>query len=278
MIIVQLLGGLGNQMFQYAFGKSLAHKLKTELILDTRFLENRIPGMTFRKYTLDIFPVKCMLFSDIPKNALPEEFFLIEEQKNMYYDASLFNSIDKDSYLTGYWQSWKYFQHIEGLIREELTFSSAVVSEPIALLAEKMRKTSSISIHIRRTDYLKPENTYIGVLPMSYYQHAIRYIQERVSNPIFYIFSDEPEWAMANFKTTSDTCFIRNNKDTEDLYLMTQCRHNILANSTFSWWGGYLNVHKDKIVIIPEIWLIGRNTSVVESDMALPAWIPIHIY
>ena len=274
MIIVRLLGGMGNQMFQYACAKYLAYCLKTRLVIDPRFLS--LPFYTAREYCLDAFDIKESLFSDISYQELPEKFTSVEEASHLRFDMSLSEYISKNTYLSGYWQSWKYFQEINPLIRKRFRFSAGKISETNLRLSEIIRQINSVSIHVRRDDYLLPQFKFIDVLPIDYYKKAISYITNRVENPVFYIFSDDPEWVRNNLEIPFETHAIEGNTNIEDLYLMSQCKHNIIANSTYSWWGAWLNTFPDKIVIAPKMWLIGSNIKVENTDIIPPEWVCLY--
>jgi hypothetical protein len=275
MIIVQLNQGMGNQMFQYACGKALARKFKTKLVLDTRSFLNINPILIQRTYSLNRFHITEQLFDDIPEESLPEDIYLVSEEKWFQYGGELMEEAGKESYLIGFWQSWKYFEGIESLLRKKFRVRPEYISPQNTLLGETMRQSDSISIHVRRTDYLLLRHSHIGALPVDYYTKAVSYLTERVSNPIFYVFSDDPDWAEEHIATPSQAHFIRGNTDIEDLYLMSQCRHNIIANSSFSWWGGWLNEFPEKIVIVPQKWFIGAGIDIKDIDLIPPGWISI---
>lgn len=277
MIIVQLSGGIGNQMFQYAFAKALALKYKTKLVMDVREFSVSDPSITPRKFSLDAFRLKSTLFEDIQEEQLPDDFTLVEDISPLYYDENIIHRVTKNSYLCGIWQSWRYFQHIETVIRKNFRFTLLDFKRQNLFLADVIRNSQSVSIHIRRTDYLHPRWAMNGALPKSYYDQAIQYISRWVSHPVFYVFLDDPDWAESNIITPHETHIIRGNSDAEDLFLMTQCKHNIIANSTFSWWGAWLNTSQRKINLAPSKWFLGLDTRLSQPDILLPDWIKIQI-
>jgi len=157
-------------------------------------------------------------------------------------------------YLSGCFQSEKYFRRFERDIRNEFSFSDFVNEKNIKIKGE-IEKSNSISIHIKKGGYT--QSNFRGGCPMSYYNQAIEYLAQRISNPFFFVFSDEPEWAVENLKTSHNVIFISHNTDKDsflDLQLMSLCKHNIIANSSFGWWAAWLNVNPDKIVISPKLW------------------------
>jgi hypothetical protein len=275
MIIVQLIGGLGNQMFQYACGKYLACKMKTKLVLDICFLNISNPFITDRNYELDAFAIKATFLENIPYERLPDEVTVISEEKRVTYNPGFTKRAGKNIYLRGYWQSWKYFQTIEPLIRKQFTINNRYLSDKVKAFADRIQLSESVCIHIRRTDYTKQQHAHIGVLPLSYYCNAIRYIVDKKKEPVFYVFSDEPEWCIKNLKMDKKNHVVQGNTTIEDLYLMIRCKHHIIANSTYSWWGAWLNTNPDKIVITPDIWFIGAKIKVNETDLIPPDWISL---
>ena len=265
-------------MFQYACGKSLACRKKTKLVLDHRFLETPEYPVTPRKYELSSFNIKTALFDEIDLSLLPEEVTLVKETRHLKYDPTIIEKINKHTYLFGYWQSWKYFCDIESIIRKRFCpVSQQVVAKEYLHLAGVLRQRQSVSIHVRRTDYTYPVYAFISALPLTYYLNAIKYILQNISNPVFYIFSDDPDWVEAHLKPSGETHIIRNNTIAGDLFLMSCCRHHIIANSTFSWWGAWLNDSPDKLVIAPKTWLIGKNWRTENLDIIPPGWITIEI-
>lgn len=262
MIIVKLRGGLGNQLFQYALGRHLAVLNQTELKLDVSLLDE-INDWTYRTYGLGEFNIKATLATKDEINRLRRAWrgfakflggknAILEPYFHFYSPALLL----KDGvYLDGYWQSEKYFRDIVHLIREDLT-PKTPLSKPCQAFKEFMTQCNSVSVHIRRGDYASTSkaNRYLKPCEADYYQKAIDYLINWVSKPVFFIFSDDILWVKANFKIDFPTHYIEGNSAQEDLLLMASCQHHIIANSTFSWWGAWLNRHPDKIVTAPQKW------------------------
>ncbi len=275
MIIVKLIGGLGNQMFQYAAGKALASQYNTVLKLDKSHLEKNSGGAhTQREFELHVFDLKTEFAS--PAEIAP---FLKHAESKLYRELyrkipSLFgkkyiaenshsynSSLPKygpDAYLEGFWQSEKYFSAIRDTLRKEFTFKNQSDQQNSSLL-EKLNQTDSVSLHIRRADYVndKTINSYHGTCDSEYYRKAVEAIKKVASKPELFIFSDDIAWCRENLSFDMPMHFIDHNKgkqNFEDMRLMSHCKHNIIANSSFSWWGAWLNKNKKKQVIAPKNW------------------------
>ncbi|NMB83852.1 alpha-1,2-fucosyltransferase [Candidatus Roizmanbacteria bacterium] len=272
MIITNLTGGLGNQMFQYALGRHLALKNKTKLKLHfTNALFN-----TKRDYELSIFDIKATLATreDLNKMGVMENrivnrlLYLIEDRLSIKLNKKIvterppyrFNhsvlSLTDNIYLQGYWQDENYFKDIENIIRKDFTFTNPL-DEKNRQIVDLIKKTDSVSIHVRRGDYVSNPLTKakLGVLPFGYYKKSIDKIKKMVKKPVFFVFSDDIPWCRHNLKIGDNVYFIDHNKGIysyRDMQLMSLCRHNIIANSTFSWWAGWLNDDKRKIIIKPK--------------------------
>lgn len=276
MIIVQLIGGLGNQMFQYAAGRSLALHLETELKLDiTQF--QKIRGITPREYSLCHFRIKenfasrqdlqCARMSSTGVRNFfvnircsltgNKQISYKKEPRHFIFDRDFFRYPD-NSYLEGYWQSEKYFKDIEDLIRREFTLKKELDTSN-AQVAENILDSNAVSVHIRRGDYVANPAVfnYLGVCSLEYYQKAIECIAKKISDPHFYIFSDDTAWVKQNLVINYPHTHVIINQgksDFLDLWLMSLCRHHIIANSSFSWWGAWLGTNADKITIAPSRW------------------------
>ena len=178
-------------------------------------------------------------------------------------------------YLAGYWQSEKYFSFIEEKIKAEFTFKIEIDDINKKYL-EEMNKVESISLHVRRGDYLSSPS--LNVCTEKYYENAITYFRERIENPIFFVFSNDIEWCRQNING-KDIKYINVNKGERsynDMRLMSACKHNIIANSSFSWWGAWLNSNAQKIIVAPNKW-INNSKNVSESDIIPEKWKKIEI-
>ena len=259
MIITRMLGGLGNQMFEYAMGLNLARKQKAKLKINTRaYIRSNWP------YSLNNFSITAT------RANLLEILIIKKYYPKQYFDESYWLNTDN-------WTDWmgeKSFKEIESVIREEFTLNKVFRKEfenKNHSVIEQINESNSVSIHIRRTDYLEKQNLCI-VLKPEYYTEAINIITQKVKNPRYFFFSDDIEWVKSNFTHQENSVFL-SNKDYEDLTLMSLCKHNITANSTFSWWGAWLNKNPDKIVITPSKWFI--NNQNMEKSLIPKTWIKI---
>lgn len=278
MIIVRVTGGLGNQMFQYAMYKSLEKKGKLVKLDSKSFYETkkehngyeleRIFDIKPNKPTKEdlekfdennistLFKIKRKLFGD-------KKF--VYDTKEYVFNKDVYKL--KNSYLNGYWQSIKYFEGIENDIKKDFRFKNQLDNKNLEILNE-IENSNSISIHIRRGDYMSPENynMYGCIATLTYYKKAIKVIEEKVENPTFFVFSNDMDWVKKNIQINSRVFYIdinSGNGSYKDMQLMSNCKHNIIANSSFSWWGAWLNENKNKIVIAPKKWI---NREDVDSD------------
>jgi hypothetical protein len=293
MVIVKLMGGLGNQMFQYACGRRLSFVRGVPLLLDTSFLESndRKPGFTPRDFELDIFKLQVIIADKklLAKYNHPSFFYRLTTKMLNYpriitEQGRKMNThvLDAPSavYLQGYWQSEKYFRDIHETIREEFTFPADTENDYLSELFNLIRQTNSVAVHVRRGDYAtdKMTNSVHGLLPTEYYLGAIRLIKQKQINPVFFVFSDDPQWVSESFPNEPGYVIINHKKPVRnyvDMMLMSACKHNIIANSSYSWWGAWLNNNPGKIVIAPEKWYTEGNNAEVIKDRIPEGWITI---
>lgn len=291
MIVARLSGGMGNQMFQYAFGRCLAYQKQTQLKLDISFFDN-YDWHEFSLEPLSLGARELVSSSDLKrfpwpagsvpgrlKSLLKSVIFNAEiiQEKHFQFDESVFSLKSKHLLLSGYWQSEKYFKQIENEIRKEFTVRAAPSAQN-ALLLHSIRQQNSVSLHIRRGNYatVKEVNDVISPCSPLYYKEAVNLIKSKVPDPVFYVFSDEIEWAKQNLKLDAKMHFVEGNTsqtDYEDLRLMYSCKHNITANSTFSWWASWLNSNEGKIVVTPKKWF--NDESVNIGDLHPLTWIKL---
>lgn len=250
MLIVKLTGGLGNQMFEYAFGRALS----LDRNLPVKFCWQRAT----RDYELDKYNVQVELV-DRPQN-VP-----VYDEPSTRFDPGVYLAAPT-SYYCGYWQSLRYFEKYANSIRKELTLKKPVRWE-VEEIAKQLREENSVFVHVRRGDYLNAGTREVhGVLSEEYYQVARNYIKEKINNPKFYCFSDEPAFSYFALTTNRFT-------QHEDLYLMQACRHGIGANSSFSWWANWLTDSPERIKIVPRQWF--QKPELDTTDLIPEGWVRI---
>lgn len=270
MIIVKITGGLGNQLFQYALGRALSLKLGCELVLDISFY----PQQILRKYELNKFNIKARLattteitkagggnhfvFRLIRKLGLVSLFYskYIKELEPVTYLRDI-DTCQAGCYLDGCWQNQDYFKGYKSLLCDDLS-SRLPISLPAEKWLDEIKITDSIGLHVRRGDYVTnlEANSVHGICGLDYYKKSVQYITEKVKKPVFYIFSDDINWCKENFDFIENKVFVSDTESAiDDLMLMCSCKHNVIANSSFSWWGAWLNQNKTKIVVSPVNWI-----------------------
>jgi len=285
MIIARLIGGLGNQLFQYATGKSLALKNNTILKLDLRHFDGVDPE--YRKYALAPFNIEENFASQKEIKAIEASGInkLLEKFKPYYrhsvvsyqgydFDRNIL-ALGDNVILDGYWQSEKYFKDIADTIKKEYILNKGL-SDKAKGIEEKIKRSNSISLHIRRGDYLNDKFSKIYTeITTNFYNKAIYLINKEVANPVFFIFSDDAEWVNEHFNLAYDKFIVSGQgiPDYEELMLMSVCKHNIIANSTFSWWGAWLNSNPQKTVIAPVNWLKVDNYKI--DDLVPGEWVKL---
>jgi hypothetical protein len=289
MIIVKIIGGLGNQLFQYALGRNLALMNNTELKLDIsgfktyklhkyglhhfKIIEKfatredlhciKMPSSRLRNFFIDI---NCSITGN-------KQIFYKKEPRDYIFDLNFFK-YPNDLYLEGYWQSEKYFKNVEDIIRQEFSLKKEP-DAPNALMAENILESDAISVHVRRGDYVANPLTYNhhGVCSLEYYHKAIDCMVKKISDPHFYFFSDDPAWVKKNLVVDYPHTYVTHNqtiKNYSDLWLMSLCKHHIIANSSFSWWGAWLSTNPEKMVIAPKKWV--NNPHIETRDLFPEAW------
>lgn len=294
MITIRIKGGLGNQLFQYAAGYALAHRLNQPLELDTSFFRTQI----LREYRLNAIaiehnkiqrkkPLSIRVLNGRGLNKILRKLNIhvvpLGKQKNIYLLESHsdivpeYFSIDNSNiYIDGYYQSEKYFGKYRHELIKQFT-PNYKPQEQFLQVLRKLQSCNSVAVHIRRGDLLKLQNgrnPYLYLLGEGYYQNAILYMKEKINNPKFFWFSDDIEWARQKFGDREDSFFVKLNtehRDIDELMLMKNCHHTILANSTFSWWAAWLNEYDDAIHTYPakeygKKYMIPSNWVKIEID------------
>ena len=290
MVVVKLMGGLGNQMFQYAFGITVATKLQKNLVLDVDFLLDRSPKSNFvyRDFDLDIFQLNSYGFYDVEhkekfkKKTLFSKGSFVFLEKGFHFQE--FDRVLKFSkvYLEGYWQSYKYFEGIEGLIRQEFTFKQTL--NPIQQeLLDQIKSTKSICVNFRRTDFVTIPTAIQthGVPSLRYYKDALSALTDVIGTDVsLFIFSDDIDWCKANFQTNYPAYFVdhatyKGDRFSVYLNLMSHCKHFIIPNSTFAWWGAWLSTNPSKLVFTPEKWFSDELLQNQTYDLRPSSWITL---
>lgn len=294
MIIANINGGLGNQMFQYANAKALANRKGVDFLADISLYEKKVMHQGFelgRIFDLSVglatkadlnkvlgafhSPLTNRILARLPllKN-MPKRF--ISEPHFEYWGG--LQACPENAYVFGYWQSEKYFIDHEEQIRRDFSFKSFTDSKNTKLALQIKESPCSVSIHIRRGDYLSnpTANAYHGVLSPSYYAAALEYLSKEFPNLELFIFSDDIEWVKQNLELSNhQVSFVSHNTGTnsyQDMALMSLCDHHVIANSSFSWWGAWLNSSTDKTVIAPKNWFIKPINT---KDLIPSSWIQL---
>lgn len=295
MIIVKLIGGLGNQMFQYALGRRLSVDRNVPLKLDISWYSKDSP----RQYSLNVFDIQASIASKeeveqfIPsslsmikkrayyflQNHVPYRFRKVITEPRFSFNPNILNKTPNNAYLIGYWQSEKYFSEISEIIKSDFRIASAV-SSAYLYWEDRINSQLSASVHIRRGDYLADKN-YLGKFykcPVEYFKRSMDLLRDQFSNIHFYIFSDDIEWAKNAFNDNPSFLFVENKgylKDHEEIMLMSLCNHHVISNSTYSWWGAWLGSYSSKLVLTPCKWFSDRILHSQSSDLIPSNWLKI---
>ncbi len=304
MITINLRGGLGNQLFQYAFGRSVTERLSkklghaVELGLDANEYDDPQYAVlnTARKFALDNFDIKARVisaeeskrFNSIPVKVwrrITRKLELMTNRGNSWIFNPVHLNCHDGSYHVGYWQSEKYFADVGDQIRKDVSLKVSPGPEASKYEGLITRAPISLSLHIRRTDYVTDPTFNNATCDLDYYSRAFAEITRLLNadnsaspvnpqNICAFIFSDNIEWARANLKLPCQMIFVSQPgiKDFEELMLMSKCNHHIIANSTFSWWGAWLDPSPKKIVIAPTFW---ANPNIPAPDIIPDTWIRI---
>lgn len=287
MIVVEILGGLGNQLFEYAHAKSISKELDQELLFDLSFFNRYHRDDVFRldRYNTSLNMANERDISRLKRKAINNKYIRglrkriglsTYKANGFHFDNEAIDRMTKeelkqydDLYISGFFADLKYFKSIENEIRKEFTLKSGLNKENRDMIA-KIKKENSISLHVRRGDYVG--NIFFTEIPPSYYQKSIDYMKKRINNFTLFVFSDDIEWVKKNLKIEQNIVFVNINDaktDYMELMLMSACNHNIIANSTFSWWGAWLNNNQNKIVIAPKIWFNNKSAQKKYQNGAL---------
>jgi hypothetical protein len=277
MKIVKFKGGLGNQLFQYAFLRSLQLKYSCKNVKGDFSYYAHVKNDSIRVPRIESLNIKinkaddkdlnnvCMLkHPGNPLGLVYKGLIFAEHLLNRKYYFELdrrfrdVNRLIKYDYFDGYWQSWRYLDGIEGALKKEITFKKKFNKKTEEVISE-IKNQNSVLLGVRRGDYIATSKArkHFGTFDIEYYLRAIEYVRERVRNPVFYIFSNDIQWVKQNMKFDCNVVF-RNSEDQasdiEELFIMAACKHAIIVNSTFYWWGAWLIDNAEKIVIAPKKW------------------------
>lgn len=285
MIITRIVGGLGNQMFQYAAGRALALANADVLKLDL----TEMGRYKLRQLQLDQFNINGEVARENEVPAKPRKSFfgrLSTTIKNRNripqvvegkpgFDPTIM-AITGSAHLSGYWQSEKYFSTYADIIRDDFSLRQPMSGERPKTLARIQGTECAVSVHVRRGDYVSnpTANAIHGTCEPEWYRLAMENMVTRYASPTFFVFSDDPDWARQNIEPVGPMVYVEpqtDGRDGEDMHLMAACHSHVIANSTFSWWGAWLNPRKDKHVIAPKVWFRSAehdNQDLVPNDWA----------
>lgn len=284
MIIIKIIGGLGNQMFQYSLYKSLQSKgIKVyadlsdfkDYPLHNGYELERVFNISIKtpgKFLLDLFRPNQpkWIFRKLRRVLNLKKTYKVEENE-FRFDASFLNNTNQ--YYAGYWQNESYFSDISNQIRHDFKFPEIEGIENQSVM-QQIKTTESVALHVRRGDYLK--DPLLGsICDLAYYEQAILSINSKIVDALFFVFSDDILWCRQNLKL-KNVIYIDWNKGCNsyiDMQLMSNCKHNIIANSSFSWWGAWLNTNNDKVIIAPKKWV--NNLAANDTDICPKNWIKL---
>jgi len=284
VIITRIVGGLGNQMFQYAVGRAVSVQSGNPLKLDLTELK-RDPRRPFQlnQFKTIIEEASPRDIPLLPRKSLYGQLFVrlknIGRVPHVRETSSSFDpkilQLRASAYLSGYWQSEKYFAAHADIIRQDFSLREAIASERQRTLSKIREVGAAVSVHVRRGDYVTnaSANAVHGTCEPGWYGVAMQKMAERVARPTFFIFSDDIQWARDNLPKNECMVFVEpqaDGRDGEDMHLMASCHSHIIANSTFSWWGAWLNPRRDKQVLAPARWF--RSAAHDDRDLISPSW------
>lgn len=287
MVVTKLIGGLGNQMFQYAVARRLAYFAGVQVKLDISGFRE----YTLRSFALNHFNIKADIAQDDEIDQLRRREGKIcgalkrcfgrraarnpvVKEKSFRFDPTILN-LKPNVYLEGYWQSDRYFKDIRKVVQDDLRVITTP-DETNRRIVEEISGVEAVSVHVRRGDYISnpATNAYHGVCSLDYYRKATATLASAVPNAHFFVFSDDPQWARDHFRFGLPMSYVTHNgpeQHYEDFRLMSMCRHHIIANSSFSWWAAWLSDNYAKTVIAPETWF--KRKEIDTSDLMPEDWI-----
>ncbi|WP_300438554.1 alpha-1,2-fucosyltransferase [Christiangramia sp.] len=294
-VIIEILGGIGNQMFQFALAKILAEKNDSELFIDTNFYKETSQNLkNFPRYfSVGIFDLQFKLATEKEKiffkhpslkNRLNRKLGLnypkVFKEKSFNFDPELL-TMKAPIFLKGYFQSYKYFAGTESKIRQLYEFPVEKLDSRNEEIKSRIITKTSVSVHIRRGDYVENRKTqdFHGNCSVEYYKKAVEYLSATIKDFNLVFFSDDIEWVQNQFKDLPyEKKFVTGNlyeNSWKDMYLMSLCDHNIIANSSFSWWAAWLNKNPEKKVVAPKKWFADMDQEQKSLDLLPPDWVRI---
>ena len=292
MIVTKLQGGHSNQLFQYAAARNLAMRLGVELYMDRQWFSTIAEGDTTRVYELDGYKLEQAFIASesftlaetrrrpsklrrLLAGAPPKPVLEHYRQQGHGFDDHVLRLPD-DSYLEGWWQDERYFQDIRQTLLEEIELKDAVTGEDAERL-RRIRDGVSVSVHVRRGDYVTNPATraFHGVLGADYYAASLQRLAEMTGERDLelFVFSNDIDWCKQQLRLGYRTTFVdSDNSGAEDMRLMKECRHHVIANSSFSWWGAWLSDHPGKVVIAPKNWFSNPDAN-AETEIVPASWL-----
>ena len=295
MLIVKLTGGLGNQLFQYAIGRVMTEQSYQELRLDI----NSFTWDKLRNYALSPFNLHARIASNdeikkiknynvnikdrilhkIKGKSIPYYLYSTIKEPIFSFDTNFNKYRTKNVYIEGYWQSEKYFIQIRSLLLKEINIDDSKLSITMRSLKSRiLNLENSVSIHVRRGDYISNTLTseFHGSCDLNYYKNAMNVIEQSIETPIYFVFSDDKSYVKEMFENNENIIVVEGiSFDYEELLLMSYCKHHIIANSSFSWWGAWLNQNSNKKVIAPSRWFLNNEMQELSRDLIPLNWIKI---
>jgi len=292
-VVSKLMGGLGNQMLQYATGFALSKQLHATHLVDVNYFNiDASLNNTHREFELKVFGITNGLYSGVLSHQLTRKIvFKISWLRlkllplfGIHYvrevdDFAALKKIQRGMvYLDGYWQSYLFFHEQRQQLSKVFNFLPLMQGEN-ALLVQHINASNAVAVHIRRTDYLLPESIHLA-MDVDYYQRAMTHIKESNPDAVFYFFGDDEAWIREHFNIDNKTCYhVNHNKGAQsflDMGLMCLCKHNIISNSTFSWWAAFLNTNPNQICIAPKQWFKpGVSVAFSPSAFIPETWITV---
>lgn len=283
MVEIKVFGGLGNQMFQYALYRYLEpYNDKVYLNISDYKVHNHHQGFELER----VFGINGPYIASESKNAVKANSVIIRSLQKLlraricasteYYEHKEISfiapeKINTDVYLVGFWQNVKYIEPVKDQLIKDFAFRKEL-DEKNKQFLKSISEENTVSVHVRRGDYLKAGGL-AGVCDEEYYSRAFDQIASKVKNAKFVFFSDDINWCKEKFGHLNSAFVDWNSGENSyiDMQLMSLCKHNIIANSTFSWWGAFLNTNAEKIVVCPKIW----NSKYNVNQLVMPGWITI---